>query len=147
QLAKPTAKELSGKEMTTGLFGVPLAPGQAEVQWIAGAGEREYDVTMMHRGATGRLREIGTDPETERLLEASKEQLPKLRAEWEAEKDPARKQHLLLEMRKTRGTLSGDADAYEKDNERVLGEIRGALSFAVSIALAIAIPGAGAGLA
>ena len=144
-LQKPKADDLAGT-IPKGMVGVPLEPGKAEVDWLASGGKAEYEITMMHKGATGTLREIGDNPETENLLDASNDKLPKLAAEWAAEQDPIKKQHLLLEIRKTRATLSGDADAYEKDNERVLGEIRGALSFAVSIALAIAIPGAGAGL-
>ncbi|HTD78043.1 MAG TPA: hypothetical protein VK898_10435, partial [Chloroflexota bacterium] len=146
QLNKPTKAALEGKA-TTGLFGIPLRPGEEEANWISGGGQDEYQVTMDHRGATGHMREWTGDPETEELLKSSRKQLEDLRAQWGAEEDPLKKQHLMLEMRKLRATLSGDADAYEKDNERVLGEIRGALSFAVSIALAVAIPGAGAGLA
>ncbi len=145
QLVKPTADQLAGRA-PPGTFNVPLAPGTEEVSWTTAGGALEYDVTMMHKGTTGSLRELGDVPETQRLLKASNDKLPKLAERWAAETDPAEKHHLLLEIRKTRATLSGDADAYEKDNERVLGEIRGALTFAVSIALAIAIPGAGAGL-
>ncbi|MBV9601048.1 MAG: hypothetical protein JOZ87_29900, partial [Chloroflexi bacterium] len=121
-------------------------PAQAEASWLTTGGLREFQATMANRGATGRFREIGGDPETERLLESSAQQLAVLSMQFNTAQSPEQKQHLLLEIRKLRATLTGDADAYEKDNERVLGEIRGALSFAVSIALAVALPGAGAGL-
>ena len=119
----------------------------AEVAWLAEGGAREYDITMANRGTTGHLREIGGDPETERLLEQSKDRLTQLMLQWDADPDPAHRRQLIHEITKVRATLSGDADAYEKDNARVLGEIQSALSFAVAIALAVAIPGAGAGLA
>lgn len=121
--------------------------GQDEARWIVKGGLTEYGVTMDHRGVTGRLREIGDDPETERLLERTRDDLAALGRQFEAETDPAKRERLVAEMRRLRATLTGDADAYEKDNERVLGEIRSALSFAVSIALAVLIPGAGAGIA
>ena len=121
--------------------------GYDEVSWMVGGGQREFDVTMSHRGATGHMREWTGDPETERILKRSRENLHDLQQQWEKATAPAEKHHLMLEIRKARAALSLDADAYEKDNERVLGEIRAALSFAVSIALAIALPGAGAGLA
>jgi hypothetical protein len=120
--------------------------GADEARWIVKGGMTEYGVTMDHRGVTGRLREIGDDPETERLLERTRDDLAALGRQFEAETDPAKRERLVAEMRRLRSTLTGDADAYEKDNERVLGEIRSALSFAVSIALAVLIPGAGAGI-
>jgi hypothetical protein len=120
--------------------------GQAEAGWLTQSGLREFQVTMANRGATGKLREIGGDPETERLLKSSAEQLAMLSMQYAGARTPAEKEHLRLEMRKLRATLTGDAAAYEKDNERVLGEIRSVLSFAVSIALAVALPGAGTGL-
>src|SRR3954451_16985158 len=101
---------------------------------------------MENRGATGHLREIGGDPETEQLLKRTREDLAALKGKVDGETDPALRQRLLAQMHKLRATLTGDADAYEKDNARVLGQIRSALSFAVSIALAVAIPGAGATL-
>jgi hypothetical protein len=133
QLAKPTANELAS------------GPA-AEAKWITDAGLTEYSVTMAHRGVTGWGRELGDDPETQRLLERTRNDLAAMGKQFEAEQDPAKRERLLTEMRRLRATLTGDADAYEKDNERVLGEIQSALSFAVSIALAVAIPGAGAGL-
>ncbi len=136
QLGKPKTGELSGAD----------AGAAANADWYAKGGATEFSATWANRGATGRLREIGDDPETQRLLERTRDDLAKLKAQFDAEKDPAKRARLVEEMRKLRGTLTGDAAAYEKDNERVLGEIRSALSFAVSIALAIAIPGAGAGI-
>ncbi|MFI5896240.1 hypothetical protein ACIA5D_39685 [Actinoplanes sp. NPDC051513] len=120
--------------------------GEGEARWIVKGGMTEYGVTMDHRGVTGRLREIGDDPETQRLLERTRNDLAALGRQFETEKNPAKRERLVAEMRRLRSTLTGDADAYEKDNERVLGEIRSALSFAVSIALAVLIPGAGAGV-
>jgi hypothetical protein len=144
-LSKPGKAELAG-EVTVGADGLPKQAMQQEIDWIAAGGEREFQVTMEHRGLTGRAREIGDNPETQDLLDASRERLKDLRRQWLEAKTPRDKQHLLLEMVKTRKTLTGDADAYEEDNARVLGEIQSALGFAVSIALAIAIPGAGPGL-
>ncbi|WP_433381888.1 hypothetical protein ACQPZX_17920 [Actinoplanes sp. CA-142083] len=131
QLIKPGAAEMKG---------------EGEARWIVKSGMTEYGVTMDHRGLTGRLREVGDDPETQRLLERTRDDLAALGRQFEAEKDPAKRERLVAEMRRLRATLTGDADAYEKDNERVLGEIRSALSFAVSIALAVVIPGAGPGI-
>ena len=144
-LRKPTAEQLSGKA-TFGMFGVPKAPGQPEIEWMAGGAEKEYQVTMAHRGVTGHVREWGGDPETEKILKKTRSDIPELTKQWNEAKDPGLKQHLRSEIQKARATLSGDADAYEKDNARALAEFQSALSFAVSIALAVAIPGAGAGL-
>ncbi|MBV9582881.1 MAG: hypothetical protein JO057_30215 [Chloroflexi bacterium] len=139
-------EQLEKPETATTRDGSAQLPGQAEVSWLTTGGLHEFQATMANRGATGKLREIGGDPETEQLLKSSTSQLMLLSMQFAAA-PPDQRQHLLLEIRKLRATLTGDADAYEKDNERVLGEIRGALSFAVSIALAVALPGAGAGLA
>ena len=136
QLTKPTEAELGGQ-----------GDGRAaEARWITKGGLTEYGVTMDNRGVTGRARELTGDPETERLLRKTRDDLAAMARQFEAEADPARRGRLLAEMRGLRATLTGDADAYEKDNERVLGEIRSAVSFAVSIALAVAIPGAGPGI-
>jgi hypothetical protein len=145
QLDKPAVQMPAGAS-AGGPEQAPKMAAQAEVDWLTSGGLREFQVTMANRGFTGKVREVGGDPETERLLKASTNQLAMLKMQFAAAQTPAQKQHLLLEIRKLRATLSGDADAYEKDNERVLGEIRSALSFAVSIALAVAIPGAGAGV-
>ena len=124
----------------------PGMAGQSEVNWITKGGTQEFSATMSNRGWTGKMREWGGDPETERLLKSSNAHLQMLAFQYAGATSPEARQHVLLEIRKTRAALTGDAEAYEKDNERVLGEIRGALSFAVSIALAVAIPGAGAGV-
>jgi hypothetical protein len=142
-LGRPAAAR-SGEAKTAGE--AAFGPGYDEVAWMVARGQREFDVTMGHRGVTGHMREWTGDPETERILKASREKLHDLQQQWEHATSPAEKHHWMLEIRKTRAALSLDADAYEKDNERVLGEIRSVLSFAVSIALAIALPGAGAGL-
>jgi hypothetical protein len=131
QLAKPAAAEMTG-------------PGEA--RWITAGGLAEYDATMANRGLTGRLREIGDDPETQRLLERTRDDLSAAAKRFATEQDPAQRARLLLEMRRLRATLTGDAAAYEQDNARMLAQIQSALSFAVSIALAVAIPGAGPGV-
>src|SRR6266545_4949369 len=47
-------------------------------------------------------------------------------------------------MKRWRATLTGDAAAYEADNKKMVDKIRSAVSLAVQLALAIALPGAGA---
>jgi len=135
QLGKPTQAQLAG----------PDNGAAAKAQWYAAGGRAEYNATWDNRGATGRLRQIGDDPETQRLLERSRDELAALKVQFDTAAE-AERPRLLEQMRKLRATLSGDAAAYEQDNERVRGQIQSALSFAVSIALAVAIPGAGAGL-
>ncbi|MEV6488351.1 hypothetical protein AB0M20_06920 [Actinoplanes sp. NPDC051633] len=119
----------------------------AQAEWLSKGGINEYDVTMAHRGLTGDVRAWGDDPETQQLLKRTRDDLEKMNQRFAATTDPGERERLLREMRRLRATLTGDADAYEADNARVLAEIQGALSFAVSLALAFAIPGAGAGLA
>jgi hypothetical protein len=136
QLYKPTAAEMTGQD------------GQAaEAKWITGAGQGEFDFTKMGSGIIGMLREIGADPETQRLLERSHTDLVALSKRFDAEQDPVKRERMLVELRKLRDTLTGDAAAYEEDNKRMLEKVRSAVTFAVSIALAVAIPGAGPGLA
>ena len=139
-LVAPTAPSTTDPSRPPGMS------ADAEAAWLAKGGSGEFNATMDNRGWTGKTREWTGDPETERLLKSSNVQLAGLALQFQAARTPEQRQHLLLEIRKMRSALTGDAEAYEKDNERVLGEIRGALSFAVSIALAVAIPGAGAGL-
>jgi hypothetical protein len=135
QLGKPTQAQLAG----------PDKGAAAKATWYAAGGMAEYGATWDNRGATGRLRQIGDDPETQRLLERSRDELAALKVRFDQAPE-AERPRLLEEMRKLRGTLTGDAAAYEQDNARLRSQIQSALSFAVSIALAVAIPGVGAGL-
>ena len=125
-----------------GVFG----PGYDEVSWMVSGGRAEYGATMLHRGTIRKIGEWTGDPETKKLMAGSLDRLTELQRQWESATDPVEKRHLFLEIRKTRATLTGDADAYEKETEAILDQIRSAVSFAVSIALAVALPGVGAGL-
>ena len=58
----------------------------------------------------------------------------------------ALQQAILAEMRMVRATLTGDASAYEEENEQMRAQIRAAVSLAVQVALAVALPGVGTGL-
>ena len=118
----------------------------AEVAWMASGASGEYDVTMEHRGLLRRIGERTGDPETKKLMAATRDRVGELRTQWERTTDPQERQHLFSEIRKARAALTGDADAYEKETEQIVAEFRSAVSFAVSIALAVALPGVGAGL-
>jgi hypothetical protein len=118
----------------------------AEVAWMASGAAGEYDVTMEHRGKLRRIGEWTGDPETKRLMAATRDRVNELKTQWERTTDPRERQHLFSEIRKARAALTGDADAYEKETEQIVAEFRSAVSFAVSIALAVALPGVGAGL-
>jgi hypothetical protein len=116
--------------------------GDEEVDWIAKHGVRERTVTEANSGAMGSLREIGDDPETQKLMNQSAARLVELQAEWKLNSPGGRpKAVILAEMRRMRVTLTGDATAYEEDNARMVAELRTAVSFAVQIALAVALPG------
>ena len=120
--------------------------GVKEVEWLAGFGGREYEVTMRKKGVVAHARDIGDNPETENILDETQDRLQALAAEWKS-LDPwldfERRKAILVEMRRERATLTGDATAYEADNERMLAQIREAVSLVVQVALAIALPGAG----
>ncbi len=122
--------------------------GADEVEWLASYGQREATVTEARSGFVGSLREIGGDPETQALMNESAAQLRALQTEW-TQHDPwgsGRPRHeILAEMRRWRATLTGDAMAYEEDNARLVAEIRSAVTFAVQVALAVALPGIGEG--
>ncbi len=122
--------------------------GAEEVDWIAAQGHNEVAVTMAHRGITADAREWGDDPESQIILETTKGDLGRLAALWHGTnpEDMSRRDTILRVMRKVRMTVSSDATAYEEDNARALEAIRSAVTFAIQIGLAIAIPGAGAGL-
>lgn len=159
--ATASAEQAQSNEFMAALGGLVRARDAAQVgelltrpsdageqaTWITKGGINEYDVTMAHRGLTGDMREWGDVPETQQLLKRTRDDLEKMNERVATITDPAERERLLREMRRLRATLTGDADAYEKDNARVLAEIQSALSFAVSIALAVAIPGAGPGIA
>lgn len=118
----------------------------AEVAWMTAGASGEYDVTMEHRGVLRRIGEWTGDPETKQLMAATRDRVNELKTQWERTTDPRERQHLFSEIRKARAALTGDADAYEKETEQIVAEFRSAVSFAVSIALAVALPGVGAGL-
>jgi hypothetical protein len=121
--------------------------GETEVRWIASFGERETQAAEDNSGAMGLLREIGDDPETQVILNETRQKLLALRDEW-LHPDPwagRSRSQILAEMRRLRSTLTGDASAYEADNAQMVGQLRSILSFAVQAALAIALPGVGAG--
>jgi hypothetical protein len=118
----------------------------AEVAWMASGASGEYDVTMEHRGVLRHVGEWNGDPETKQLMAATRDRVNELKTQWERTTDPQERQHLFSEIRKARAALTGDADAYEKETEQIVAEFRSAVSFAVSIALAVALPGVGAGL-
>jgi hypothetical protein len=116
--------------------------GDEEVDWIAKHGVGERNVTEANSGAMGSLREIGDDPETQNLMNRSAARLVELQTEWKLNLPGGRpRAHILAEMRRMRVTLTGDATAYEEDNARMVAELRTAVSFAVQIALAVALPG------
>lgn len=129
QLEKPAAKDRGGV---------------VEMEWVAASAEREFEVTWENRGLTGRLREIGDDPETETIMRESIKEVRALKKRWIDSTDDHEKRRILFEMKRWRATLTGDAAAYEADNKKMLDKIRSAVSIAVQLALAIALPGAGA---
>ena len=120
--------------------------GAAEVEWIEAYGKWERDVTEGTSGAMGSLREIGDDPETQVLMNESAARLTALKKEWQ-DNDPwgRPRTEILAEMRRVRATLTGDATAYEEENARMVEQLRSAISFAVQVAFAIALPGVGGG--
>jgi hypothetical protein len=129
QLEKPAAKDRGGV---------------VEMEWVAASAEREFEVTWANRGVTGRLREIGDDPETETIMRESIKQIRVLEMRWLTSIDRDERRRVLTEMKRWRATLSGDAAAYEADNAKMRDTIRSAVSIAVQLALAVALPGAGA---
>jgi hypothetical protein len=121
--------------------------GAEEAAWTAAGGMREAAVTHDNAGTLGWLRELGDVPETERIMDRSAWKLELLHMQWiAAAADPRRQAAILAEMRRVRAALSGDAAAYEQDNARLADEIRSAVSLAVQIGLAVALPGVGSGL-
>ena len=49
-------------------------------------------------------------------------------------------------MKRVRATLTGDTAAYEGENDAMRTQIRSAVSLAVQVGLAFALPGVGSGL-
>ncbi len=49
-------------------------------------------------------------------------------------------------MRRWRAALTGDASAYEDENERMVAQFKAAVAFAVQVALAAVLPGFGSGI-
>ena len=120
--------------------------GQDEAEWLAAYGQWELDVTEGTSGLMGSLREIGDDPESQVIMNESGKQLKALLAEYRTNDPWGRPRHqILAEMRRVRATLTGDAAAYEAENEALVAALKTAITFAVQIALALAIPGAGLG--
>ena len=120
----------------------------AEAKWIAAYGKLEIEVTEDNSGAIGFLRELGAHPETQKLMRQSGTQLNKL---YKAFLDNAGNDRIqaaiIAEMKQVRATLTGDASAYEEENEQIAAQVRSAVSLAVQIAMAVALPGVGTGLA
>jgi hypothetical protein len=121
--------------------------GAGEAKWLKEYGALEVEVTEENSGLLGDLREVGADPETQKLMNESATQLKRLQKAYEGAADnPSLQQAILAEMRKVRATLTGDASAYEEENEAIAAQIRSAVSMAVQVALAVALPGVGTGL-
>jgi ADP-ribosyltransferase exoenzyme len=111
-----------------------------EVMWIAKWGLEEYQYARDNDGLAGTLREIGDDPETLKILEATAGDLPKMARYWvDANGNEERRAKILAAMRKIRLTLTNDAEAYDKEND----VLRGQLAMVLQLALAVAIPGGG----
>ena len=124
------------------------AGGGKEVDALVKYGKLEVDVTEDNSGAMGALRELGDDPDTQKMMNASAKQLQELAKAWKANPgNPRLQQAIVAEMRKVRATVTGDATAYEEENEQLRAQLRSAVSFAVQVALAVALPGAGPGIA
>jgi hypothetical protein len=142
-----TGALLSGRDAASAVEALdkPTQLGGAdEVEWIERHGRKEVDVTEANSGVMGSLRELGDDPETQVLMNESGQRLKALKEEWERNDPHGRPRDVILkEMRRVRATLTGDATAYEEENERMVAELRSAVSFAVQIALAVALPGVG----
>jgi hypothetical protein len=121
--------------------------GEEEVAWMAAGGRRERQVTEDTSGFMGTVREWGELPETEAIMRESAKHLTALEAEWKANDPWGRPRGTILaEMRRERATLSGDAAAYEAENAKMVAQLRSGIAMALQIALAVAIPGLGAGL-
>jgi len=121
---------------------------EKEVAWIREFGALEVEVTEENSGMMGDLREIGDDPDTQKMMNESAKQLKRLEAAWEGQRGkPELQAAIVREMKKVRATLTGDATAYEEENAQMVEQLRSAVSLVVQIALAFAIPGAGPGIA
>ena len=117
-----------------------------EVDWIANSAAREANATVANSGMVGTLRDIGATPETKALMEESAKRIAELREEWKSPANAARRDEILAEMKRVRATLTGDTAAYEGENEALRTQIRSAVSLAVQVGLALALPGVGSGL-
>ena len=68
----------------------------------------------------GWLREIGDDPETQDMMNESAEAAEGAAGRVPGERPGGRpRAEILAEMRRVRATLTGDAAAYEEENERI----------------------------
>ena len=121
--------------------------GSEEAARTAAGGMTEAAVTRENADTLGWLRELGTVPETQKIMNRSAGDLQLLHIKWLGASGNAQRQaQILAEMRQLRSALSGDAAAYEEENERLADQIRSAVSIAVQIGLAVALPGVGSGL-
>lgn len=118
-----------------------------EVDWILSYAEQDFSLTWADRGLMGWVREAGEDPETETIMRQTRAEVRELAARWKAI-DPwaggwEERDAILVELRKGRRTLSGDLSAYEVENEKMVDQLKSAVTFAVQVALAIVVPGLG----
>lgn len=117
-----------------------------QVRWLLSSAEREYEATLENKGWTGAAREWGDDPETQILMRESIQRIRDLSTRWAETEDSRARKPIVAEIKKWRATLTGDAKAYEADNAQMRDAIRSAVSIVAQLALAIALPGAGATL-
>jgi hypothetical protein len=123
--------------------------GIEEVAWMASFGQRERTAAEDNSGLIGWARGLWDDPETQTIMAESVQRLQALKAEWIRTADPwapRARPEILAEMRRVRATLTGDATAYESDNEQIAEQIRAAVNIAAQLALAYFLPGLGQGL-
>jgi hypothetical protein len=144
-----TGALLSGRDAASALEALEKPEqlgGDSEVEWTVRHGQAEVGVTEENSGVMGSLREIGDLPETQVLMRESGARLKALQEEWNRDDPWGRpREQIMRDIRRVRATLTGDATAYEKENEAMVAQLRSAISFAVQVALALALPGVGAG--
>ncbi|MFF5288140.1 hypothetical protein [Paractinoplanes globisporus] len=127
---------------------MPVAMGgQQEMEWLATGGSGEVSATEATSGLTGTMREWGDVPETQQQMRNSAGRLRAMRGEFGGDPWAVDRPGILSRARRVRATLSGDAAAYEEENEALRDKIRQGVSFAVTVALGLALPGLGYGFA
>jgi len=119
--------------------------GKAEVDWLTHGGSDEVNATESTSGITGWLREKGDVPETQQQMRDSAARLLMMQGEYGADPWAVDQPGILARARRVRATLTGDAAAYEKENEALREKLKQGVSFAV--ALGLALPGLGYGFA